>query len=479
MVLAARKQICGSSGPPVAPLHPRRATMAPVPTGKHQGPLRLLLAAALLTALTAAPGLAADDKPIAVLVVPVDPQDGPDFFVSDGPLDAKRVGTAMWKGVRWLKRKQADNGSWGGMRGDASYGGIGAGSPGALYPAGPTALALYTLLRARVPVRDRVIRAGFQYLAKHHKRPRSSLEMSMVLLAVTATADFALRSKAGKRLRPKVPGVYRAWATRLAEQLVAKRTARGWRYNYPGQQAAPGGPEDLASTHLAALALFTAQRLGIKTADRVWEDILAFTLEQQADSGSRETFVDPTDPTKKIHTRERGFAYIRGQEEPDDGKPTGAMTAAGLATIEMARFVLREGGREDAAWAKRKDAAQVQQAVFDGFAWLQRNWHPVENPEKEHFNIHHGYWWFAIGSAMDLAGIKQVGKHTWYLATGQTLVNRQHADGHWNTKTTMAPMDTLDTCFAVLFLARSGRGLIPHPSVRGGRMEPPKKDPAK
>ena len=41
------------------------------------------------------------------------------------------------------------------------------------------------------------------------------------------------------------------------------------------------------------------------------------------------------------------------------------------------------------------------------------------------------------------------------------------------TGTTLEPGDTLDTCFALLFLKRATRGSIPFPSLTGGSDDPP------
>ncbi len=399
-----------------------------------------------------------------------------EFYEDETTFSGKQVTKAIDKGVAWLRKKQGRNGSWGGTKGNSVYGG-GESKGNEENPAGPTALALYALLKCKQPLKDPVIKKGFDWLYKNHKKPGTSYETSMLLLAVTATADTSKMSKTlkNKKVKPKLTGRYRAWANKLADYLVDKRVARGWRYNHTGQSGdgAPGGPEDVSSTQLAALALFAADRMSIRTKKNVWEDILSFTMANQEDDGPDVTYTDPVDPKQKRTARARGFAYIKGQEKPDEGNATGGMTACGLANIEMARFMLSEGGKKRDAWNKRADAKKVQASLFDGIAWLEKNWSPFENPGKKSSNVYHAYWLYALERAMDLLDLRLVGSHNWYNEMGQELLNRQASDGHWNTRSSHAPMDTLDTAFALLFLKRATKGSIPFGSVTGGSEDPP------
>ena len=57
------------------------------------------------------------------------------------------------------------------------------------HPAGPTALALYTLLKCKYPADHPQVKKGFAWLEKRHARPAGSYETAVALLAVCATAD--------------------------------------------------------------------------------------------------------------------------------------------------------------------------------------------------------------------------------------------------------------------------------------------------
>jgi hypothetical protein len=400
-------------------------------------------------------------------------EDTDDFFDGETSFTAKEVDEAIKKGVNWLRKKQGGEGGWGDITGTTLYGGgQGTGYP---HPAGCTALSLYTMLKCGVSPKDPTITRGFKFIQDRKLTlPDGSYETSVLLLAVAATADQAKSLKASdkKLAKATLSGPMRKWAQDLVAHLLEKRQARTWRYNIPNGAPAPGGNEDLSSTQLATLALFYAHRLGIKVKDQVWEDILAYALDQQDDSGP-EVVIEEDPVTKKVNLKghARGFAYLKGNENPGEGKATGGMTACGVAIVMMARFALQDGGKKKAQWDTRSDSAKVQEGVYDGLGWLITNWSPFENPQRP--NAYHLYYLYAFERMMDLVGKQLLAKHNWYSEMGQQILNRQAEDGHWQTGSTLEPNDVQDSCFALLFLKRATKGVIPFPAATGGSEEQP------
>jgi len=442
----------------------------------------LLLLALLALALGLSGGsstLRAEDPPKQPAPGGADaPEDEPDdFFEGETSFGPKQVSIAIDKGVAWLLKKQDNEGSWGDMWGGQAYGG-GGGGGGRVYQAGPTALALYTLLKCKVPAKDPKIVKGFKWLKDSYEIPGTTYEVSMALLAITATADSAKTLAASQKVnaKEKLAGPMRGWAQQLVNELLERRQGNGgWRYNMPPKYNAappPGGEEDLSSTQLATLALFAAHRCGIKVPEKVWEGILSFALAQQDAEGPEVLQEDPV-TKKKEAWHARGFAYIKGMEDPEEGQATGSMTACGVGCLMMARYMLSDEGRKKAQWDARSDAAKVQDAVQDGLAWLELNWSAFDNPKKQRMNIYHIYWLYSFERMMDVIGRQRLGQHMWYSEMGQQILNRQNSDGHWKTGTTLEPQDTLDTCFALLFLKRATKGAIPNPSITGGSDEAP------
>ncbi len=418
---------------------------------------------------------------------------------SDTPVTTQeKVKKATERGVKWLKQAQLPNGSWGDITGDALYGG-GQGK-GYGHPAGTAALALFTLLKCKEPLNDSVVAKGFKFLRDKHKKPAGAYETSMALLAVTATADpfKKVKASADQGDRVKFPtGDWQQWAQSLHDSLLAKRTkakTTGWRYMLEGNAGTePGGNEDMSSTQLAALALFAAERCGIKTDSKVWVDIMKFSMKQQSDDGpdwdravydkkaksapapgaapggdSDKGRYAPPAGEKGVKDRCRGFAYIKSEKlPPDQGGPTGSMTGCAISNLMMARYLLAK--RDDKLWANY-DQKLVQQSIYDGCAWLDSNWLAFGNPQSPHYVIYHMY---CCERAFDLIGNNLVGKHSWYTEFASELVARQHEKGYWKTGTTLRPEEVLDTCFALLVLKRSTKGGIPYGSITGGGDEPP------
>jgi hypothetical protein len=289
----------------------------------------------------------------------------------------------------------------------------------------------------------------------------------------------------------------RKWLQAMVSALVDRRRIpagsgnRGWRYNQPGFSVgrrtwpegggAVRGPEDLSSTQLAALALFSAQRFGIRVDAGVWDDILTFTLDQQQDDGKKHQRHDPVKPDDAPFDRARGFSYMKHSSDKHESKPTGAMTACGVANLLMAREVLTHDKKKGKAWPKSAAAKRSETAINDGLAWLDRNWSSFENPhDRRSYDI---YYLYALERAMDLLGKQLVGTNLWYEEGAEQLLRRQRplkvtitekggkreAPGaFWNTGTTHRPCDVLDTCFTLLFLKRATRGMIPRSVVTGG-----------
>jgi hypothetical protein len=454
-------------------------------------PMRILNARALLlvlpSLLTLGLCLGSGVSPLGAEEPPKKPADAPkeggaeegdddpeDFFDGDTSFSPKQVSIAIDKGVNWLRKKQDREGSWGPLgAGNRAYGGGESQGQGYLFPSGPTSLALYTLLKCKVPANDNIVKKGFAWLKnENHDKPGSSYELSMLLLAVTATADQAKTLKASDKAvaKDKLSGPMRAWAQTLVSELLDRRKAKGWRYQVQGAQN--GEEEDISSTQLAALALFAAHRAGIKVKSGIWEDILEFSMAQQDETGPEVTWEDPLTKAKEVH-KARGFAYLRAMNDSEFNRSVGSMTACGVGNVMMARYILSDAGRKRAEWDLRPDAKKVQESVYDGLAWLDHNWSPFANPLKGNADVYHMYWLYSFERMMDLIGKQLLGKHPWYSEMGQQILNKQKEDGSWDTESTHEPQDTLDTCFALLFLKRATRGAIPNPSVTGGSDDGP------
>jgi hypothetical protein len=403
-------------------------------------------------------------------------------------LDAQ-IKTAIEKGVAFLKARQMPSGSWGDIGthvktykgGDNVY----------QHPIGPTALSLYALLKCDVPVTDPVVKKGFEWLKQAGVSAKSSAyEVSAALLAVTAVADPFKKDKDSKAAgaRVRLTGDWRNWAMALRTSLMEHRSARGWRYQ--PKKVQPGGDEDVSSTQFAVLALAAADRCGIATDPAVYGDAAAYVLTlQEPDGPEVERVVRPrARPSKKPPAdagrygparpeepapkdRARGFHYsVHPTTKDHDKIVSGARTACGVGALALARYALA-----DAKGPPKKSAPDqkaLEQAIFDGLAWLSEHWDPWRNHGVGNKNV---YYLYCVERAMDLVGAERLGGRSWYLEMVQALLPHQDPKGFWDTKDAQVGdrNPVCDTCFALLFLRRAAKGGVPIPIVTGDDDAPP------
>ncbi len=374
---------------------------------------------------------------------------------SPGPgADALRA--ARDKAVAFLRTKQDAQGTWGTVGGNSVYGD--AGGSTYLHPLGATCLAMYALLVSGVPKDDPAVKKGLASLPKADLgfQGPSAYEMSAELLAVAARAKGPPGWRHGGSA--SLEAADRKQGQDLVDALLRMRanaSTQGWRYDLRGKGKAPGGEEDLSSTGLAAIALYTADRCGLKVPAALWPELVAFAKRQQdAEGEERDRAVGEASASGEAGTKDRarGFAYMKSPSgDADEGQATGGVTAAGIATIQCARLAL--GKKSFKGWAS-KEQADARQALLDGAAWLDANWDPSKNPRKKKVNIYHVLYLVHVADAMDLLGSSRLGSHDWFAEMAQALLDTQKEDGSWDTNSTHSPRDVLDTCFALLFLAR-------------------------
>jgi hypothetical protein len=275
----------------------------------------------------------------------------------------------------------------------------------------------------------------------------------------------------------------RKWAQDLVEHLKRKHEGRrGWRYQIiegtaKATRPEHNGNEDSSSTQLVALALFAADRCGIAVPSQIWHDVLAFSLDQMEEDGplhdravySSKEVRKEGDPAVK--DKARGTAYMKKSPDAEENSAYGSVTACGLASLQIARFVLEQ--KNDGKWKKDEALRQkVQQAIYDSVAWIDLNWKPFSNPRHPN-DRHPSYWLYSVERGMDLIGAKRLGKKLWYQEMADQWLGRQHEKGFWDTKSSHAPTDLIDTCWVLLYLRRSTSGAIQYPDISSPSNDPP------
>lgn len=333
------------------------------------------------------------------------------------------INEAIDRGVAWLLARQHRDGSW-----ETHQDG---------YPNGGTSLALYTLVKQGIPVTHPAIQNGLRYLRAHPPQKTYSAGCNLLLLAALA----------GQMEEE----VLQAWAAEILDLLI------DWeKGNLPGAYGYPGGGPDLSNIQYAALGLWAAHKLGVKTPKDLWQRLIQNALEfhqtaieelewEGADAGSRSG-------KRKV----AGFTY-RGDPS---GEPTGSMTAAGLCIIGTAREAYGEK-------LGRKVFGPAQQSERMAFEWLSQNWSVDRSPGGGQ----HLYYLYGIERVGALYQTEMIGKQAWYPLGAEKLVKMQKGGGEWGGEH--------DTCFALLFLSRAtasatGPGVNSRPKgweSKGGKVE--------
>ncbi len=447
----------------------------------------------------------------------------------------EQVNRAITEGVNWLLAKpdyfterDTEFAHFGLVKGTRIYGG--GDGPQYRHPAGPTALALYTLLKCDVDPDHPVIQKGFNWLREthviterwdgtdgqgnswNHTQAGSAYEISAIILALTAKYDSYKKTSASKsaaskgKLKIRNPDD-KEWLEKLVEGLIGRRgnpaegtpekERLGWRYNTPvltlggrsrwtrNGSVPPHANQDLSSTQLAALALYSAQRFGVKVDPQVWFDIVTFTLDHQEPDGPEYERHNPGYQGHNygaIKDKSRGFVYIKGSTDGSEGIATGSMTACGMANILIAREALAQDNRARKQLVDSGLLKQMDTSLYDALAWLDTHWSSFTNPSSRYG--YHIYYLYCVERAMDILGKQLVGKRLWYPLGAQEILSRQQRATvqvpqmkrgteempgvFWMTDSTHEPKDVLDTCFALLYLKRATHGLVPGGVVTGG-----------
>ena len=296
------------------------------------------------------------------------------------------IDRAIERGVAWLLGQQELDGSW-------DYG---SGGP----RAGPTALAVYTLVKAGVSPRHHAVQRALLSIEEYP--PDQTYDVACTLLALTA----------------RNPTPHREWIERLTDTLLGWQKDGDWGY--------PSGA-DLSNTQFAALGLRAAAGAGIQIPARVWERLARATLAYQGRDGA--------------------FSYRVG-----DGTATGSMTTAGVGILALClerRGTVEEEAQEEATATGL--TARMVAGRDRGLDWLERHFAVNENPGR---NGRIAYYLYGLERVGALTGLTHIGKHDWYARGAEYIVGRQDPPGHWGTTFSRG---IPDTCFALLFLQRATR----------------------
>lgn len=380
------------------------------------------------------------------------------------------VNKAIARAVGWLRDQQTADGRFGGFA-------------LADYPDGEAALATFTLLQCGYGPDDAIVSRALTRLRA--AEPATTYEAGLCCLAIGAIADatgdpFAedavdargrpvIRAAARERLTEADTKALLRWTGFLRKRqcaprrltggrLVGTETAGGWGYgkswtsgtlrglrSADDADAQPFETADASNTQIALLGLKAAARCGIEIPADVWRRALSFVLACQRPKGPGvDLRANEVVGARRLEWTElahaRGFGY-----GPFDDRPSGSLTAAGVAGLILCTSELEAAGELDAALS-----ARATEGVRDGLAWIQTHFSVSKNPggASNDSRTWQLYYLYALERAGSLTRTRFLGGEDWYVAGARHLMSEQRRDGSFD-------FETADTCFALLFLRRA------------------------
>ncbi|QDU54529.1 DUF4159 domain-containing protein [Aeoliella mucimassa] len=310
-----------------------------------------------------------------------------------GAITAADVTAAIDRGRDYLLREQSPRGTWNDSVGT---------------PGGVTALATLALLNSGVDVDSVAMQKSLKYLRTSEFNGTYTVALqTMVLAAAEPKRDRAILER----------------NVRWFEETQIKNGGNRGAWSYPGS----GG--DKSNSQFAVLALYEAQRAGIKVDPAVWALAADFWRRTQNPDGSWEYGNNP---------------------------PSGSMTCAGIGGLVITSLAVDEGDARVAAGRvlccqQHEDDKHLEAAL----AWLgqhfsvERNPGPLAISESWHF-----YYLYGVERAGRLSARRLIGKSDWYREGAEYLVNHQDPLAHFWKGNSTEGNPHIATSMALLFLSK-------------------------
>ena len=322
-------------------------------------------------------------------------------------IDPKKAKEAIDRGIAFLKKEQTKDGNIGIH--DANR-------------CGPTALAVLAMRSCGVPANDPSIENAMKYL----RRFPGDKSGQIYALALQTMAFCAVDPERDRALISQNIALIERYQSRMNEH------SGGWRYS-------PGGDSDISCSQFAILALYEAERVGIKINDVTWRTALRYWMETQNQDG--------------------GWGYTPSPGGRGSGGSTGSMTTAGIASLIISAGVLDRGGAtvegDKIICFQRPDQKSSDQ-IAHGIDWLASRFSVSTNPNSGNYHL---YYLYALERVGRMTNRRFIGKHDWYRAGTDKLLNLQDrlGGGHWSS---MGCPVVADTSFALLFLSKGRRPVL-------------------
>lgn len=312
------------------------------------------------------------------------------------------------RAIQYLKKQQRDDGSW----------------PEPInMPCGMTGLCTLALLSAGVSADDPTIAKALRYLRRFSP---SDIDKTYSITLQTMVFCRAEPARDAPRILENI-----RWLERT--QIKDGPDRGGWSY--------PGSSADNSNSQFALLALYEAERVGVRASDQTWTFAKEYWEGTQNPDGS--------------------WGYRRGQAG------TGSMTCAGIASLVIIRDIAYQptatvdaNNRINCCGSSPQSVDRVQR----GLAWLERHFTVRQNPQAGSSWLL--YYLYGLERVGRLSAQRFIGPYDWYREGSAFLLELKStvAQGGIPTDYWVGPGlendPLLATSFALLFLAKGRRPVL-------------------
>lgn len=272
------------------------------------------------------------------------------------------------------------------------------------YPGGATCLATLALLQTGVSPDSPAITRALPVIRKIEDERTYVVALKIMVLAKVDPEQY----------RPEIVAATRWLVDAQNESGLWNYTQRGPRFDHSNSQ-------------FALLGLHTAAQVGVSIPDRVWRRARRVVRDTQNEDG--------------------GWCY------QVTGNSYGSMTAAGVADLLI--LGIRIGEVDGRLFGPNEipccGRTRADRHLARGLKWLAENFRADRNPPHDRQHLY--YYLYAVERCGILSGQRYFGAHDWYREGAEYLVDAQRVSGRWNDS-------LIDTCFALLFLAKGHKSLV-------------------
>lgn len=317
-------------------------------------------------------------------------------------ISPEQVRTAIDRAVAYLERAQNPAGTW---------------SDHPAYSGGITALCTLALLNAGVPADDEHIQKSLRFL---RNQPPSQTYVASLQVMVFCAAE------------PKKDLLHIRRCAKWLEDTQITTGDRKGAWSYPGV-----GSGDPSNSQFALLALYEAERAGIKVNEKTWRLAQQYWQQTQNPDGS--------------------WAYQR------NGPGTGSMTCAGITSLVIASGELNKGDAQVVGGVVECcGEQQSNEHIENGLRWLERNFSTQTNPSQGLTGVGNWlYYLYGLERTGRMTARRFIGDHDWYREGTDALVrNQDPLSGFWKGTGNAENNPLIGTSFSLLFLSKGRRPVL-------------------